>query len=115
MLSKFDLHLIQPNTWNPNKVDPINQDKLEKSLAKFGQELPIIVREVAGEEGTYLEIVDGEHRFEAAKSLGWKDIEAINLGEVSVEDAKRKTIIANTRYGKDDSDPTRRWSDATST
>lgn len=103
MLAKFDLHLIKPNPWNPNDVDPINQEKLEKSLSQYGQNMPIIVREVeGGNGGTELQIVDGEHRYHAANSLGWDDILAINLGEVSDEEAKRKTIIANSRYGQDD-------------
>lgn len=98
MLGKLPLDKIHPNPWNPNKVDPINQEKLEKSLIAHGQAMPIVVRE----EGGGYEVVDGEHRCAAARSLGWPDIDTINLGEVTREEAMRKTVIINQRYGQDD-------------
>jgi hypothetical protein len=99
MLETILLDTLKPNDWNPNKVDPINQEKLEKSLQIYGQQIPIIVRSL--EDGTN-EIVDGEHRVMGARNLGWFNIQAIQLGVCSVEEAKRKTLIANSRYGKDD-------------
>ena len=98
MLEMVLISALKPNDWNPNKVDPINQEKLERSLSQYGQQMPLIIREVMGEK----EIVDGEHRWRAAMTLGWESIQAINLGEVSVEEAMRKTLIANSRYGQDD-------------
>jgi ParB family chromosome partitioning protein len=105
MLRKYDLRLIEANEWNPNEVDPINQEKLERSLEKYGQQMPIIIREIEGDTGgTVLQIVDGEHRYLAAKGLGWEDISAINIGVCTDQEAKRRTIIANTRYGQDDNE-----------
>ncbi len=96
MLGNISLGLIRPNQWNPNKVDPLDQEKLEQSLKLHGQQIPIIVRQV---DDLGMEIVDGEHRFHAATALGWESIQAINLGQCSEEEAKRKTIYANSRYG----------------
>lgn len=88
------------NPWNPNRVDPINQEKLEESLRKDGQTVPIIVRKLA--DATGYEIIDGEHRVAAALKLGWTAIQAKNLGEISDVVAKKATLIANSRYGDND-------------
>ena len=100
MLIDIKPQSARPNPWNPNKVDPINQDKLEASLNADGQTLPIIVRQVKGTAG--YEIIDGEHRVAAAIALGWATIQAKNVGEMSDEVAKKATLIANSRYGEND-------------
>lgn len=92
----FDL---QKNSWNSNVVDRDNFEKLKKSIERVGSFKPIIVREV----GTKFEILGGYHRNEAAKELGLKEVEALNLGVISEQQAKEISIIDNTRYGTDDS------------
>lgn len=96
-----DPHDLRPNPWNPNAVDPINQTKLEASLKKDGIKRPIVVRQL--ENGDY-QIIGGQHRTEAAISLGWKEVPIINRGKISDAEAKRETLLDNYRYGSDNLD-----------
>lgn len=94
-------HDLRPNPWNPNAVDPINQQKLEASLKLDGIKRPIVVRQL--ENGDY-QIIGGQHRTEAAISLGWKEVPIINRGKISDAEAKRETLLDNYRYGSDNLD-----------
>lgn len=90
---------LSPNPWNTNVVSPENQAKLEQSVKRFGMFKPVVVRQL--EDGT-LEIIGGEHRWEAAKSLGLKEIPVVNLGQTSDKKAKEISLVDNGRYGADD-------------
>lgn len=94
-------HDLQPNPWNPNSVDPINQDKLEASIRLEGIKRPIVVREL--EDGS-LQIIGGQHRTQAAISLHMESVPVINRGRISDAQAKRETLIDNFRYGTDNID-----------
>lgn len=94
-VSVDDLH---PNTWNPNKQSDFIFQKAKESIQKFGFIDPILVRET----DTGFEIIDGEHRWRAAKELGYTEILAENLGSISVEEAKALTILINNIRGEDD-------------
>ena len=89
---------LRPNPWNTNVVSPENQAKLEESVKRFGMFKPIVVR-VRDEE---LEIIGGQHRWEAAKSLGLKEVPVVNLGTISDKKAKEIGLVDNGRYGADD-------------
>ena len=89
---------LSKNPWNPNEVDPINQDKIKASLQKIGFFKPILCREL--EDGS-LEIIGGEHRVEAAIDLEYQTVPVINLGKVSDADAKKMVLLDNGRYGED--------------
>jgi ParB family chromosome partitioning protein len=56
------------------KLDEEHLKEVTESLRKDGQWDPIMVR--PAKERGYYELIAGEYRFEAAKRLGWKDIEA---------------------------------------
>lgn len=85
---------IHPNPWNPkldfntNGENKVKYERIKKSLEANGQEVPIQVRQKDGE----YEIVNGFHRFMAAKELGWEEIEIKDLGVISDSKAKAKTI-----------------------
>mgnify|MGYP003669594045 CR=1 FL=1 len=87
-----------PNDWNPNEVDPVNQDKLKKSLEVDGFFKPVLVRDT--EDG--LEIIGGYHRIQAAVDLGHTEVPCINLGAISDSKAKKIGLKDNYRYGEDD-------------
>ena len=90
--------LLKPNRFNVNIVSPENQHKLEASLQRFGMFKPIVVREV--DDG--LEIIGGQHRWEAAKSLKLTEVPVVNLGRVSDKKAKEISLVDNSRFGADD-------------
>jgi hypothetical protein len=93
-------HSLVPNKWNSNKVDRKNFEKLKLSLQNLGSFKPVIAREV----GSYLEIIGGYHRCEAAKELGFPEIPVINLGSIDDQRAKEIGLVDNTRYGEDDTE-----------
>lgn len=97
-IDKVPIDSLQPNDFNPNVVSPANEEKLKESLKRFGQFKPIICRTNNGK----LEIIGGEHRWRAAKELGYAEVSVVNLGEISEEDAKKIALIDNGRYGEDD-------------
>ncbi|MEO9497601.1 MAG: ParB/RepB/Spo0J family partition protein [Vibrio splendidus] len=90
---------LKPNPWNPNKVDVLNEDKLDESIRQLGFVKPIIVRELS--DGS-LEILGGEHRSQSAIRQGLASVPYTNLGCISDEDAKKIGLIDNGRYGEDD-------------
>lgn len=97
-ISPFELN---SNPWNSNKVSRENLEKLKKSLSSLGSFKPIIVRQLGDKS---YEILAGFHRVEAAKELGWSEIEVKNLGLLTDQKAKEISLIDNTRYGNDDSE-----------
>jgi len=90
---------LRPNPWNTNIVSPENQAKLEESVKRFGMFKPIVVREIKGEQ---LQIIGGQHRWEAAVSLKLDEVPIVNLGVVSDAKAKEISLVDNGRYGADD-------------
>lgn len=77
---------LNPEVAARTKVDEEYLKLLMKSLREDGQLHPITVRPLP--DGRY-EIIDGLHRVEAAKRLGWKDIEA---NVISVDDLEAKFL-----------------------
>ena len=74
----------------------------EKELASirtFGFVSPVIVRCIG--EDAY-QIIDGEHRWKAAKQLGYLFIQVWNLGTIADATAKQLTIVLNETKGHAD-------------
>lgn len=78
---------VRPNTWNPKLGGTKEYEDVKKSLMKNGYVQPILVRQNDG-----YEIIDGQHRYLAAKELGYTEIYVYDCGEVSDEDAKAMTL-----------------------
>lgn len=91
---------LTANAFNVNVVSPENEAKIEESLKRNGFFKPVLTRQL--EDGR-LEIIGGEHRWQAAKRLGYDTVPVINLGEITGERAKEISLIDNGRYGHDDS------------
>lgn len=104
------INKVYPNDFNPKpdyKNDPEAKKQYENlvsSLRQHGQVDPVLVREVSGK----YELVNGYHRWNAMKDLGYKEIEIKNLGKVSREEAiylavsteEIKVEIERTELGK---------------
>lgn len=84
---------IEPNPWNPNKQSDFIYAREKKSITDHGFIDPVTVRQLNGSKR--LQIIDGEHRWRAAKDLGMKSIPVINLGEVPDAKAKQLTALLN--------------------
>lgn len=97
-ITEVDIDLLKPNTWNPNKQSDFMFQKEKASIQEFDFIDPVTVRELNGE----LEIVDGEHRWKAAKQLGRKTILIVNLGVISKAQAQTLTDVMNNLRGRYD-------------
>jgi ParB/RepB/Spo0J family partition protein len=87
---------LVPNPWNPNEMDPEVYEKARQSIRQFGFIDPITVRQLP--DGMY-QIIDGEHRWRAAKDEGLDDVPIIVI-DVSDADAEQLTFILNELRGK---------------
>lgn len=92
------IEYLQPNTWNPNRQDAETFAKEKASLRRFGFVVPIIVRPLP--DSDFFEIIDGEHRWKAARELNMEYVPVYNLGPISEHEAMQLTIVLNELKGK---------------
>ena len=77
-----DVDELKTDKDNPNRMSSRQFEALRKSIHRWGFIVPIITNR------EYL-VADGEHRLEAAKSLGMKQVSVIRL---PVDDVDRRMI-----------------------
>lgn len=92
---------IAPNRWNPNVQSKETFEKTKQSIEKFGLVGSVYVREINHTSADY-EILDGEHRWKAAKEMGYTEIPVENLGAITDDQVKVLTVLFNNLRGKDD-------------
>ncbi len=93
---------LRPNKWNYNTQKETTFNKLVAAIRRHGFTKPVIVRELEVDGKKSLEIVDGEHRWRAAQSLGMDMIPVLNLGTVPDKRAKEMTVVLNEIGGDPD-------------
>lgn len=91
---------LRPNTWNYNRQSEGVFAKLVAAIRRHGFTKPVVVRSVRGVPGH--EVVDGEHRWRAAVSLGIPEVPVIDLGPISDERARELTVVMNELAGQAD-------------
>lgn len=101
-VQEIELSKIVPNPYQPRKTFS------EESIAELAQTLeqqgllqPIILRSHQGEDAEY-EIIAGERRYRAAKSLGWDKISAI---VEEMDDAKVASLAVIENLQREDLNP----------
>ncbi len=102
---KVRIDLVVPNPWNPNVQSKEMFEKEKKSIQELGLLGSILVREKPATEGSTImiyEILDGEHRWKAAKELSYTEITVENIGKISDEKTKMLTVLLNNLRGRDD-------------
>lgn len=95
-----DIGKIRPNKYNPNVMDEKVFEQTRKNVLKEGLVGAITCREDKKEKGKYI-IIDGEHRWKIAKSLGYTKMPIIVL-ERKLSDAMISTINFNKLRGEFD-------------
>lgn len=93
-ITKIELSKLTPNKFNPNSMPAGTFKKMLSSIKKFGLFNPIIVRKI----NKGYEIIDGEQRYNAFKTLGYTEISA-RIIEATDEEVKQM-IFATTIKGK---------------
>lgn len=91
--------VINPEVVARARIDEEHVQFLVKSLSTDGQLQPILVRPLP--DGSY-ELLDGLHRVEAARRLGWKDIEALVL---SVDDVEARFLALKANIARKSLEP----------
>lgn len=91
------LDTLRPNRWNPNEQDPETFRKELASIRRFGFVQPIIVRP---DGDNRWEIIDGEHRWKAARELGMATVPIFDVGPIPDSEAQQLTVILNELRGK---------------
>ena len=78
---------LQPHPKNPRRHDKRNIDAIKESLTSFGQLKPIVVWQGF--------IVAGNGTFTAARELGWKNIQIVDVSHLEEEKAKAFLVADN--------------------
>jgi hypothetical protein len=94
-MPKFELVLtdkLVKCSWNYKDNEDETAKKLVNNINRNGQIVSILVREL---ETGALEIVDGNHRYDAICQLGIKEVTVCNLGKISLTEAKRQAVEIN--------------------
>jgi ParB/RepB/Spo0J family partition protein len=86
------LESLTPDPDNARRHPEDNIDAIMRSLAEFGQDQPLVVRE----EGRV--VIKGNGRWEAARALGWTHVAAVLVSESEVRAAAR--ALADNRSGE---------------
>lgn len=89
---------ITPNAYNPNEMDDSKFEFLKDYMQEQGYIQPIIVVEDKEIEGRYI-IVDGEHRWKAAKVNGITSIQVV-LTDMDLKERQIATINTNLIHGE---------------
>jgi hypothetical protein len=95
---------LEANPWNPNVQTPLHAARHRSSIREFGFVDPITVRggRESGAMFKKLQILGGEHSWEAAKELGLLEVPVFDVGRMSDARAKMLGELLNMRG---DSDP----------
>ena len=91
---------VEPNDYNPNRQSEHDYDLLKRSITEDGFTQPIIVLATKNANDKY-PIVDGEHRWRAARDLNFTEIPVAKV-DMSMEQARIATLRHNRARGSED-------------
>lgn len=86
---------VKPNSYNPNRQDPETMELLKRSIREDGFTQPIIAQKSTGQ------IVDGEHRWRAARDEGMEQIPVVYV-DMTDEQMRVATLRHNRARGSED-------------
>jgi hypothetical protein len=92
-----------PNPWNPNIMSKSIFEKMKLTIQEKGLFGAIYVRRFECNSIKNYQILDGQHRWEACKELGYTEIPVeCAINEVSDRETQFWTIYFNNTRGRDD-------------
>jgi ParB/RepB/Spo0J family partition protein len=92
-----EINSIKPNTYNPNRQDDETLNLLKRSITEDGFTQPIVCHKQSRQ------IVDGEHRWRAARDLGMEQIPVVFV-EMTDAQMRIATLRHNRARGSEDID-----------
>ncbi len=105
---EIDIDLIYKNPWNPNVESEFIFEKLKKNIQEYGFNDPVLVTRRHNNSGQNYIIIDGEHRWKAAKELGFRKIIVEEMIDLETKkpmhdfDIQFLTVQMNNTRGEDD-------------
>ena len=98
----IDIESVEPNPWNPNRLDPSQYASLKHGIQHDGwvasQALLVWSTDKKGKRRML--IIDGEHRWKAARELGMTKVPAVLLERLGEAEAKALTIKLDAKRGE---------------
>lgn len=96
------LESVRPNSWNPNEMSTFQKDSLRHGLLTDGwmASQALLVWGVDDKGCEQNVIIDGEHRWAAARELGFKKAPMVFLDGLTEAAAKALTVKMNAKRGK---------------
>ncbi len=93
--------LIEPNPWNPNEQNAFQRQKTRESLRNNGFVHNLVVREI-WENGKFskYQLLDGEHRVDAAREEGILTAPVNNLGILPESRARKLALVLAANRGE---------------
>ena len=100
------LDSVKPNAWNPNRMTDFEMRSLSDGLLRDGwlssQAVLVWGKDAKGKRRDV--IIDGEHRWTAARELGFVEGPMVVLDGLTEAQAKALTIKMNSKRGRFDED-----------
>jgi ParB/RepB/Spo0J family partition protein len=75
-IQSISLDKLVPHPDNPNRMSKANFDKLVRNIQRTGRYEPLVVRPCPQKEDFY-QIINGHHRWQALKQLGYKTADVV--------------------------------------
>lgn len=100
-MTPLALDRLRAHPDNANRMSRSARAMLSRHLRRAGRCPPVVVRPHPHEPGAY-ELLDGHHRVEIARSLGWREIHAVIWTEVDDDEARLLLATLNRLHGEDD-------------
>lgn len=95
----IDIISLVPADWNYKEEDLATQRSLVENIRQNGQIENVIVRKVGPAQW---EVINGNHRLKAFQTLEYETVLCYDMGEITLEHAKRIAIETNeTRFESD--------------
>ena len=100
-IKTIDVNEIRLNKYNPNVMEPELMTQLNERMKEEGILQPTLLRHIEPNGKIKYEVVDGEHRYLAAKNIGYEEIPAIVLDK-KLPEAMISSINMNKLRGEFD-------------
>lgn len=94
---EIDTNQIEPDPANPNELDAATREALRREIADNGFVQPLVVRP---HQGKWL-IIDGQHRWEVVKELGYETVPCV-VDDADIDEARMRLLTLNQLRGQFD-------------
>ena len=99
-VSKIAIDKLIAHPDNPNRMSRTNFKKLVRNIERSGRYEPLIVRSISQQRPGFYQIINGHHRWQALKKLGYRTAEAV-VWDIDEKEADILLATLNRLSGSD--------------